>query len=97
MTIAMKCSNIEDFATHATYEQARAMWAELYKLIEDKLNSAYCEVAETTNHDHKAYLMFADWFADLLENEFGDKDGADVIRYQADEDEDNFQWQNRAF
>ena len=97
MTVTMKCSTIDDFADLEDRKQASELWRKFYSLIEDRLNAAYCEVAETTNENHKVYLLFADWFADLLENEFGDKDGADVIRYEADEDEDNFQWQNRAF
>lgn len=92
----MKCSNIEEFATHATYEQAREMWKKLYELAGDKLNEAYAEISDKGGYDHKAYLVFADWFAELLE-EFGDDFGAGEIRYMADEDEDNYQWQNRAF
>ena len=97
MTIAMKCSNIEDFASDVNREQAREMWKKLYELAGDKLDEAYTEIAESGNYNHKSHLLFANWYADLLENEFGDKDGAEVIRYQADEDEDNWQWQNRQF
>lgn len=97
MTIAMKCTNIEDFASDTNREQAREMWQKLYERISDRLDEAYTEIADSGNYNHKSYLLFADWYAALLEREFGDEFGAHEIRYQADEDEDNFQWQNRAF
>lgn len=84
MTIAMKCSNVADFANHADYEQARKLWAELYRRIEDKLNEAYTETCDTSHVSDEALVLFADWFADLLED-FGDEFGAHEIRYQVDE------------
>lgn len=78
------CRNVSDFADSRDQAQARKLWAELYRRIEDKLNEAYTETCDNSNVSDEALVLFADWFADLLED-FGDEFGAHEIRYQVDE------------